>query len=409
MKLSELKCKNAKPLDKPYKLTDGKGLFLLVTKDGSKYWRYNYRFYDKQKTLSLGVYPEISLSEARELHREAHKQVKLGEDPSLERKRSKLVSKDNHENTFELIAREWLEKRDGEIKKETLKDITNRLEKEVFPKIGNLPIISINSPIILSTLKSIESRGVYETTKRCRQYISQVFKYAIVTGRADNDPSQATIGALKTRKVKHQNSMPLTMLPEFLAKIEANESRLFRQTILALKLMTLTFTRKRELTEATWDEFNLDDKIWIISANRMKMDREHIVPLSIQAIEILQELKQINGDWEHVFTSQVKPRKPMNEDTPLRAIYSLGYKGIHTAHGFRALAMTTILEKLKYNFDIVDAQLAHAKKGSLGATYDRSQYLDERVSMMQDWADYIDSIHPAYQKPKVVNLRKVKG
>ncbi len=392
MKLTDIKCRSIKPNDKLQKFFDGGGLYLEIKPNGVKTWRYKYNYLGKEKNLTIGIYPETELKEARNKHREAHKLVKNGEDP-LEIKQGKILDKKiNNANTFESIAREWLEKRSVEVKLDTLRDITNRLEKELFPKLGNLPIKSINSPILLEALRKIEERGVYETTKRCRQYASQIFKYAIATGRADNDPSQAIIGALKTKKVEHYKAMPFSELPIFLKKIDTNESRLFRQTILALKLMNLTFVRKRELTEAPWSEIDFKNAMWTIPAERMKMDKPHLVPLARQSLEILQELKILNGNSEYIFTSQISPRKPMNEDTPLRALYSMGYKGVHTVHGFRALAMTTISENFNYRFDVIDAQLAHGKKGSLGDTYFRADFLNERKQMMQDWADFLDRL-----------------
>jgi integrase len=392
MKLTDTAIRKFKSPEKPKKLADGGGLYLEVLPSGSKLWRLKYRFNGKENRLSLGKYPIVTLDMARKKRDDAKSLLLQGIDPSLAKKEQALMSKVSNASTFEAIALEWLDKRAEEVKKDTARDIKNRLEKELFPKIGSLPIKSITSPILLQALKAIEARGVYETTKRCRQYAGQIFRYAIATGRAEIDPSQAIIGALKTRKVEHHKAMESDEIPEFLRKIEANESRLYRQTILCLKLMNLTFTRKRELTEATWDEIDFEKAMWTIPENRMKMEKSHLVPLSRQAIKILEELKTMNGHCEYVFTSIIAPKKHMNPDTPLRALYSLGYKGIHTAHGFRALAMTTILENLKWGFEVVDCQLAHGKRGKLGATYDRARYLKDRIPMMQDWADYLDSL-----------------
>jgi integrase len=392
MPLTDIKCKTAKPTSKIQKLFDGGGLYLEIKPSGSKTWRYKFNYLGKEKNLTLGKYPETELKEAREKHREAHKAVFNGENP-IELKQMKILSKRiETANTFEAIAREWLEKRKLEVKPQTLSDIKNRLEKELFPKIGNMPVKSITSPIIHDALKKIEERGVFETTRRVRQYASQIFRYAIASGKAEYDPSHAIIGALKSKKVEHYKAMPIAELPNFLRKIDANEKRLYRQTILALKLMNLTFTRKTELTEAKWSEFDFENKMWVIPAERMKMNKSHIVPLSKQSLEILAELQRINGNWEYVFSSQIKPSKPMNNDTPLRALYTMGYKNIHTVHGFRALAMTAILENLNYTSEIIDVQLAHGKRNPLGSAYDRAEYLKERKQMMQDWADYIDKL-----------------
>jgi integrase len=344
--------------------------------------------------------------EAREKHRQYHKLVADGENP-LEIKERKIIDKKiNQANTFEAIALEWLDKRKGEAKEETLKTVKTRLERDLFPQIGKLPIKSINPPILLNALRKIEARGVYETTKRARQYASQIFQYAIATGRAENDPSISLVKAIKTKEVEHHKAMEISELPAFLQKINANEARLYKQTCLALRLMVLTFTRKKELTHARWQEINFKDKTWIIPAERTKMKKPHIVPLSKQALAIFEELKVINGEWEYVFTGQHSQRKPMNPDTILRALYRLGYKGDATIHGFRAMAMTAILENLGYPFDVADAQLAHSKKGSLGAAYDRAKYIKQRTLMMQDWSNYIDDLVSGKKDNKVLKFSK---
>ncbi len=392
MKLNDKKCQNTKPTDKIQKLFDGNGLYLEIKPSGKKFWRYKFRYLDKEKNLTLGKYPETTLAEAREKHRVAHKQVDNGENP-LEIKQQNIREKRiNHANTFESIAKEWLEHKMSESSERYCQTILTRLEINLFPTIGKLPIKSVTPAILLDALKQIESRGVYETTKRLRQYASQIFKYAIASGVADNDPSYHIQGALKTKKVEHQKSLPLSELPELLQKLERNDARLYPQTRLALKLMILTFTRKKELSHAKWDEISFEDKMWIIPAERMKMKKDHIVPLSKQSFALFKELKELNGDWEYVFPSPHKPRQPMHEDSILRALYRLGYKGAATIHGFRALAMTTIMEKLGYRYEVPDRQLAHSKGSSVKAAYDRAEFLQERTKMMQDWADYLDEV-----------------
>lgn len=391
MKLTNNTCKAAKPSDKPYKLSDGKGLFLLINAKGAKYWRYKYRYNGSEKLLSLGIYPEVSLAEARERHQQAHKLVSDGIDPSLHKLEAKVKRSVEANNTFEAVAREWLAKKETEVKPNTYKNIEDRLEMNLFPTIGKLPISSINAPILIDALKPIEKRGALDTVKRLRQYVGQIFRFAIAHGKATYNPAPDIIDALQTRKVEHFAAMTLEELPEFIHKLDRNEARLFPQTCLALRLMVLTFTRKSELAHAKWDEINLEEELWVIPPERMKMGQEHIVPLSKQAVSILEELHRMNGNWEYVFPSIHKPRQHMHEDTLLRALYRLGYKGKATIHGFRALAMTTIMEKLGYRYEVPDLQLAHSKGDKIRAAYDRTQFLDERKKMMQDWADYIDS------------------
>ena len=392
MKLTDIQCKSAKPKEKKYKLIDGRGLFLLVMPNGSKYWQYRYLFMGKEKLHSIGVYPEVGLSEARELHREAHKLVSQGINPIEEKKAAKQQLKTDHNNTFEAIAREWVEHKKSEASEKYCNTILTRLEKELFKPIGSLPIKSITPKIMLDALKSIEERGALEMTRRVRQYAKQIFDYAIAHDLVETNPTAPITRAFKTKKVEHQKALPLEELPNLLQKIEQNDARLYPQTRLALKLMLLTFTRKKELTDAKWKEINLKDKVWIIPAKRMKMKKEHIVPLSDQSVAIFKELQEISSQWEYVFPSFTSPRKPMHEDTILRALYRFGYKGQATIHGFRALAMSTIMEKLGYRFEVPDRQLAHSRGNNVKAAYERAEFLDDRKRMMQDWADYLDKI-----------------
>jgi hypothetical protein len=247
MKLNDQKCKNAKPKEKAYKLFDGGGLYLEVMPAGGKLWRLKYRFGSKEKRLSFGGYPIISLKDARDKRDDAKLLLAGNIDPSISKQEEKITNHINAGNTFEAIAREWIEKRKGEISQKTLDTIQRRLENNLFPRIGKLPIKSINAPILLDALKSVEARGVIDMTKRVRQSAGQIFRFAIASGRADYNPSQDISDALKTKEVQHLKSMPLAELPEFLRKINRNDARLYRQTCLALRLMVLTFTRKKEL------------------------------------------------------------------------------------------------------------------------------------------------------------------
>jgi integrase len=392
MKLNDQKCKNAKPKDKSYKLFDGGGLYLEVKPTGGKQWRLKYRFGGKEKRLSFGAYPIIGLKDARIKRDNAKLILENDNDPAVVKQEEKISKQVDSANTFESIAREWIEKRKGEIEEKTLLNIQNRLERNLFPQIGKLPIKSVTAPVLLNALKEIEARGVLDTVKRTRQTAGQIFRFAIASGRADYNPSQDISEALKINEVKSFKSMPLAELPNFLRKVNSNDARLFKQTCLALRLMVLTFTRKKELSHAKWEEFDLENKMWLIPASRMKMKKEHYVPLSSQALEILQELKEMNGSLEYVFPSLHKPRQPMHEDTILRALYKLGHKGTATIHGFRALAMTTIMEELGYRYEVPNLQLAHSKGDAIRKAYDRTEFMPERTKMMQEWADYVDSI-----------------
>lgn len=393
MKLSDVKCRNAKGKPQIYKLSDGMGLYLLVKPNSSKLWRYKYRIDGKEKVYSLGQYPQVSLQEAREEHRKAHKSVSEGIDPSLIKIQTKILNSVNNGNTFAIITAEWLEIKKEEVRESTFKDIENRITKNLLPFMGNMPINSINTPIIIAILKKVEDRGSYYMVSRLSQSLVQIFRYAIAIGKVERNPALDISGAFKKKKTEHHKSMPLDKLAEFLKSLDRNTVRLYPQTCLALKLMVLTFTRKKELMHAKWDEIDFENMKWNIPEERMKMRKQHLVPLSSQSITILYELKTLTGHTEYLFPSILKNNKPMHEDTILRAIYTLGYKGIATIHGFRALAMTLIMEKLGYRYEVPDLQLSHEKRGSLRKAYDRTEFIEERIKMMQDWGDYIDCIY----------------
>ncbi len=393
MKLTNTACKNAKPKEKPYKMTDGAGMFLQVMPNGSKYWRLKYRFGGKEKNLALGVYPETTLQMAREKRLEARRLVSEGLDPSLEKRKRKQQLALDASNTFKVIAEEWVKHHEGTWKENHIKTVRRRLEVDIYPKIGNMPIKDINAPMLLPVLRAIEKRGAHEMARRALQYCGNVFRFAIVTGRGERDVAADLKGALKPFKRGHYAAMDIKELPEFLRVLQRNEARLFPQTMIAVQLLMFTFVRTSELIKATWDEFDFEEKMWIIPEHRMKMKRPHLVPLSDQSIELLKQLKGLNpSNRVHIFPSRNNPRKHMSNNTILFALGRMGYRGTHTGHGFRALAMSTIKEKLKYRHEVVDRQLAHAPKSQIDRAYDRAKYMDERIIMMQDWADYLDGL-----------------
>ena len=394
MKLSNIACKNAKTEEKPRKLSDGGGLYLLVNPSGSKYWRMKYRFLGKEKLLSIGTYPIISLSEARVARDEAKKLLVNGVDPSSHKKKQKKERIRNSQNTFQAVAMEWHETKKSGWTDNYAKGILTRLEKDVFPFIGTTPIAKIETSDLLDVLRKIEARGALDIAGRIRQLCGQVFSFGITTGRCERNLAVDLVGALKPHKTKHFPALQTSEIPELLQALEKNEARLYARTRRAIKLSMLTFVRPGELRAAQWDEFNLAEKEWRIPAHRMKMNREHIVPLSEQAIKILKEQKDETGYLKtpFVFPSIIKPRKPISDGTVNVALKKLGFHGRMTAHGFRALARTAIREKLKYDPDVIEVQLAHKASGALGEAYNRAQFLDERKVMMQDWADYLDGV-----------------
>jgi len=392
MKLSDKQCKSTEPREKPYKLSDGMGMYLEIMPNGSKYWRMKYRFNDKEKRLAIGVYPETTLKEAREQRDKARKMLKDGFDPTFEKKEKKRISKINAENSFEATAREWHEHNIPRWSEGYAKELLHRIERDVFPNMGAYPITSIMPPLILETMRKTEARGAHEIARRNLQCCGQVFRYAIGEGKAESDPTRDLVGQLKPYKKTHYAAFTAKELPTFLKALERNDARLYQHTRHAIKLILLTFVRTSELIQAKWNEFDFDEKLWIIPAERMKMGKEHVVPLCTQAIKILQTQKEITGQRDWVFPNQVRPIKSMSNNTILKALERMGYKGVMTGHGFRALARTTIREKLDYHSEIIEKQLAHKTLMAHGEAYDRTQFIDQRITMMQDWADYLDKV-----------------
>lgn len=396
MKLTEIKCKTAKHLNpnskSPLKLSDGYGLSLWVMPNSSKYWRLAYRFNDKQKTLALGVYPQTSLKEARKKALDAKEYLSKGKDPSLEKKKEKVMVIENSTNTFKLIALEWYDNRKDHWKPRYAVEVMKRLEDDIFPMIGDYPIRDIEAPFLLHTIRRIEKRGAYDLARRQLQKCGEIFRYAVATGRAIRDPSNDIREALKPIKQDHYAALSPEELPELVKDINSNRARLYPTTVNAMKLMLLTFVRTKELIEATWDEINFEKRLWFIPAERMKMGLEHIVPLSDQTLDVLKNQKEIAGNWPHLFPSVIKPRQAMSNNTILVALKRMGYQGRMTGHGFRALAMSTIKQELGYRHEVVDRQLAHVPKSKIDKAYDRAMFLEERKRMMQDWSDYIESV-----------------
>jgi integrase len=390
MKLNDKVCKNTKGKEKPYRLADGEGMYLEVRPNGSRLWRLKYRINGKEKRLSFGVYPVVSLAEARDKRIDAKKLLANGVDPSAFKKEVERKEQINNNNTFEVVARDWWEMKKSGWTESHAGYTIRRLEHNIFPEIGHLPINDIEPPALLDALKKTQERGANEVAFRCKSICGQIFRYAIVKGMGTRDPSQDLQEALSPYKKKHYHALEPKDIPEFIQTLERNDARLFPHTKLAVELMMLTFVRTSELIKSTWDEFDIDRKVWEIPAERMKMNRPHIVPLSTRTIEILKELKNLSCSGNnYLFPSKTNAHKHMSNNTILQAIGRLGYKGRMTGHGFRALAMTTIMQELGYRYEIPDLQLAHAKKAGVVAAYDRTSFIKERTKMMQEWDDYL--------------------
>ena len=387
--LTDIAVKNAKPQEKLYRMFDGQGLYLEINPNGGKYWRIKYRFANKEKRLALGVYPEISLSDARERRDQARKLVANKIDPSATKKESKLQQITIVENTFEKIARQWHDNQKLGWTERHANYVIKRIEADIFPPLGNKDISKITAPELLSVLRAIEERGAIDIAHRAHQTCGQIFRYAIATGKAERDITADLRGALKTRKKENYARLEAKELPEFLRKLQEYDGE--EQTKLAMKLLLLTFVRSGELRGARWDELDLVKNEWRIPAERMKMRDPHIVPLSTQAIIIIKELEKMTSHREYFFPNRNKPMTFISENTLLYCMYRMGYHSRATVHGFRATA-STILNEHGFAPDVIERQLAHAERNKVRASYNHAQYLPERRKMMQWWGDYLDEV-----------------
>lgn len=391
MPLTVVKVKNARPREKAYKLADERSLYLLVNPNGSKLWKLKYRFAGIEKKLSLGSFPEVTLADARDAREEARKQLVNNIDPGVLKNSIKRSKKLAVENSFEAIAREWHAKFTPKWTKEHGERILIRLEQNIFPWIGRRPITEVTAPELLSALRRIEARGAIETAHRISQVCGQVFRYAIVTGRAERDPSADLRGALAPIKKSHHASITDPVkVGKLLQAINAYEG--FFVTKCALQLAPLFFVRPGELRHAEWTEFDFEKAEWRIPAEKMKMREQHIIPLATQAIAILKELHALTGNGMYVFPSIRTFKRPMSENTVLGALRRLGYTTDEmTGHGFRSMA-STLLNEQGWNRDAIERQLAHAERNNIRAAYNYAEYLPERRKMMQHWADYLEAL-----------------
>lgn len=387
MPLTDTAIRNARPREKTYKLGDGDGLVLLVNPNGSKWWRLRYRIGGREKMLSFGVYPDVSLKRARERRSDARELIADGRDPVVQR----LSEKAAQEHTFEIIAREWLALQQKSLGAVTYNKARWMLETFVLPDLGKRPITQITAPELLGVLRKIEARGINETAKRTKQKCGQVFRYAIATGRAERDVSADLRGALAPVVSRHHAAITEPVrVGELLRAIYGYEGQPI--TACALKLAPLVFVRPGELRAAQWSEFDLDRAEWRIAAERMKMGEEHVVPLSKQALELVSEHQPLTGTCRFLFPSFRSFARPMSENTINAALRRLGYSTEEmTGHGFRSLA-STCLNELGWAPDIIELQLAHAERNKVRAAYNRATRLAERRKMMQDWADYLDKL-----------------
>ena len=394
MPLTQLQVKNAKIINKPLKVSDGGGLFLLVKSSNpkdSKYWRLAYRFAGKQKTLALGVYPAVSLALARDRRDKARSLLINGIDPSNTKKAKKIAIRAMEENSFEIVAREWFMGRRHNWKENHSSKIITRLEKDIFPWLGTCPVGEITAPELLTAIRRIESRGALETAHRTLSYCGQIFRYSIATGRATRDTAADLRGALPPVKEKHHASITdPKLIGKLLHNIDGYQGSFV--TRCALQISPLVFLRPGELRKAEWIEIDLDKAEWRIPAARMKMNAVHIVPLASQTIAILREIHPLTSLGKYIFPGARTDSRPMSENAVLGALRRMGYSNEEmTGHGFRSMA-STLLNEQGFNRDAIERQLAHAERDSVRAAYNYAEYLPERRKMMQQWADYLDKI-----------------
>lgn len=387
MPLTDVEIRRSKPKEKSYTLNDGNGL--SIEQNGAKGWRLRYRFAGKAKMLSLGTYPSVSLADARAKRDEAKKLIAGGINPSDVRKAQKQELANRHENTFEGIAREWYEKRFDRWSASYAEEMIETFEKDVFPLIGSRPIAEIKPMELMAVLSRLNDRGATEKLRKVRQRCGEVWRYAIVTGRAEYNPAPDLVSAFAPHKKTHYAFLKVDEIPAFCKALNTYTGSFLVK--MAMRLQMITGVRPGELRKAEWSEINFDNRTWEIPAEKMKMRRPHIVPLSQQVMNILEQLQPISGQGQFVFPGRIKSSQPMSEMALNVLIRRVGYAGRVTGHGFRH-TMSTILHEQGYNTAWIETQLAHVDKNSIRGTYNHAQYIDGRREMLQWYADYMDAL-----------------
>lgn len=384
--LTDAQIRKIKPLEKKKRYSDEKGLYLEVTSAGGKFWRLKYRFNGRESTLTIGSYPEISLAQARRSRDEARIQLYQNIDPNAVK--NQRLQEVDETILFKSLAMEWMEDRKAVIKEATYLRDFSVFEKDLFPALGDMPIDQIKGKDVLACAKKIEARGAQEMAKRSIPLAGRIFRFAIRKGIIEHDPTPHLQEALKPRKVKHMARLDISEFPAFLERMDRYHGNLIIKS--ALQFMTITFVRTAELRLMAWDEIDFENQLWRIPAEKMKMALPHIVPLSKQAIEILELIRPITGIKQYVFYNY-STAKPISSNALLCAIRTMGYQGKMTGHGFRGLASTTLHEQ-GYMHDAIEVQLAHTVGNSVSQAYNHAQHMDYRIKMMQEWSDFIDSL-----------------
>ncbi len=403
MALTDTEIKRAKPKEKAYRMSDSGGMYLWVTPSGGKLWRWGYRFDGKEKLMALGKYPAVPLGLARERHGEARKLLATATDPMAQRKADRTAKRVANENSFASVATQWLEHwRDGK-SPQHVDSTMRRLSANILPTLGARPIAEIEAPEVVAMVRLIEARGARDIAKRALETTGQIFRYGIAHGYAKRNPATEIRprDILKGSPKINFSRIDAKELPNLLKQMEIYPGK--HLTRLAIKLMALTFVRTSELIGAKWSEFDLDAARWDIPAERMKMRTPHIVPLARQSVEILDVLRELSGDSEWVFPGEGVRNQTMSNNTILKGLERMGFKGRMTGHGFRGLA-STILHEKEYPHEHIELQLAHAPRNAVSAAYNHAQHLKGRTKMMQDWADFLEQTQKG---AKVLPFREV--
>lgn len=396
--LTDTRAKNAKPAEKSYKVYDGGGLYLFVTPNGSKSWRYKYRLHGREYVFALGLYPDLGVKDARTEHAKARDLVEQGVHPLHARKKEALKRASEAENTFAAVTKEWMAKKRSGWSATYCQQLQTVMDDDVLPEIGALPIGDVSSAQILKIMKRVEGRGAPVLALNIRMWCSAIYDYAVANGHAETNPAVPLRGAVVRPKVKHNKRLTAAQIPGFYKKLQSFNGH--RLTAIALELMLLTFVRTKELRQAEWTEFDLKERTWEIPAERMKMGEKHIVPLSDRALELIQELKTLTGAGKYLFPNRRRSKQCMSATTVNAALVRLGYEGRLSGHGFRGTASTQ-LHELGWRPELIERQLAHAERNKVKAAYNAAQYLVERRQMMQAWSDFVQT------GGKVVPLKSV--
>lgn len=388
--LRDVVVRQARGRERPYKLSDERGLFLLVKPNGSRWWRLKYRFEGKEKLLSFGIYPDVTLAQARTQRDAARSLLAQGIDPSVQRKADELARKRERASTFRAVSNTWYELNAKRWAPATASKARTYLDRVLLPVLGDRPITSIRRRDLIDLLAVLENRGTFDIAKKCREWLGGIFRYAVVSEFIDASPAtELHVVAAQAPPTRHQPHLSENELPEFLQKLD--DYRGYPSTVHAIKLLLLTACRPGEVRFAKWEEIDLGTSIWSIPAERMKMRRSHVVPLPRQAVVMLHRQQALSGHREHVFPGRDSPRLPASENTFNSAMRRMGYHGKQTAHGFRHLISTALNER-GYNRDWIERQLAHGDDNEIRAVYNKAEYLEQRRTMMQEWADCLEAM-----------------